>query len=192
MLLGVPGIPALLLAMPAITGGFQGGAGRFGGLAGEIGFYAVKLGDENHPEGIGFLFFRLRLGGFGDPGGFGDKLHITGIVLQTAEVVEIHVEIVDHAVAVVIAEGLYIAVHGLGGGFQLVGGAFVPVALSRPDALELGFQLGICPAVQAENVVAGGLADDGVLFFLGSSSKSLWTLQGASFMATWSSWHMEA
>lgn len=98
--------------------------------------------------------------------------------MQTAEVIEIYIEIIDHAVAIAIVKGLHVAVHGFGGGFQLVGGAFVPIALSRPDALELGLKLRVSPANQGEDVVMVHAADQVVLVLLGQFLKVLVDLAG--------------
>lgn len=62
VLFRVPGVPAFFLAVPAVTGGFQGGTGLVAGLIGEINLHTVKLWVDLHsPKPTLFHRFNLSL-----------------------------------------------------------------------------------------------------------------------------------
>ena len=112
--LGVSGVPTLFLAVPAVSGSLQGGPHFLGRLSGEVDFYAIEFRVDLHPDGGG-AFFRACLGR-SDPGGSGDEFNASSVVLQTPEIVEIVIEIVDHAVRIIIVEGLDETINGGSGG----------------------------------------------------------------------------
>ena len=90
----------------------------------------------------------------------GHILHAAPVILQAPEVIEVHVKVVDHPVAVLIIEGLHIIVNVSGDGANLVGRDLVPFAEGFPDAQDLGALFVAVPAGELPHEVVLGAAAD--------------------------------
>lgn len=158
------GIPALFLAVPAITGRFQGVAGGLTWLAGEVDLYAVKLGVDLYPEesGVAGLDWLGFFSG-GNAGGLWSEFNVLTVVPEATEIVEIYIEIINHSVAVVRFVGANIFVYSFGSRLDLIRCTAIPIAVLVPNAGELLFKIGIVPAGDAEYVVVIYAADKVVL-----------------------------